>query len=163
MNEMTKTTPAARGRGMMSTSPMGWLRTEIDRLFDDFGGNGRSLFDFGPSVFPTSVAPALELIERDKDYCLTAELPGLTEKDITINVADGVLTISGEKKEEQERSGNGYILNERRYGSFERQIAVPSDVNPDNIKAQFQNGVLTLTLAKNENAAPRSRKIEIGK
>ena len=162
MNEMTKTparTPTATS--LRQTTPMGWLRGEIDRLFDDFGGS-RSLFDFGPSALSLTPTPALELTEGDNEYRLTAELPGLTEKDVTIDVTDGVLTIAGEKKEEEERKSDGYILNERRYGSFKRQIGIPADVDADGIKAKFDKGVLNVTLAKNAAAAPRTRKIEIG-
>ena len=140
--------------------PVGWLRSEIDRLFDDFGRPGQSLFNFGTRGSPV---PALELVEDDKAYKLTAELPGLKEDDVEISVGDGVLTISGEKKVESERKDKGFMLSERRYGSFQRQVALPADVDPNGIKARFDKGVLTLTLAKDEKAAPRKQKIAIEK
>jgi HSP20 family protein len=136
---------------------MGWLRSEIDRLFDDFGRPSRSAFSFGAP----GANPALELVDEDKAYRLTAELPGLGEKDVNISLADGILSISGEKKEEKSEKDNGYVLSERRYGSFRRQLALPSDVNPDGIKAAFKDGVLTVTMPKDEKAKPHERKIVI--
>jgi HSP20 family protein len=143
------------------SEPMGWLRSEIDRLFDDFGRPRQSIFNFGNRG--SIPVPALEMIEDDKAYKLTAELPGLKEDDVEISVGDGVLTISGEKKEESERKDKGFMLSERRYGSFHRQVALPADVDPNGIKARFDKGVLTLTLAKDENVAPRKQKIAIEK
>jgi len=143
------------------TEPVGWLRSEIDRLFDDFGRPGQNIFSFANrGGIPV---PALEMIEEDKAYRLTAELPGLKEDDVEITIADGMLTISGEKKEESERKEKGFMLSERRYGSFQRQVGLPADVNPKGIKAKFDKGVLTVTLAKDEKAAPRKQKIAIEK
>jgi HSP20 family protein len=151
--------PAPRGA---PASPFDWLRGEIDRLFDDFGRPGTSLFNFGTRP-GSALAPAVEFAEEDKAYRLTAELPGLSEQDIEVSVADGRLSISGEKKEESERSDKGLIMSERRYGSFQRQIALPADVDENAITAQFKDGVLTVVLAKDESAPARSRKIEIGR
>ncbi|MGK2912489.1 MAG: Hsp20/alpha crystallin family protein [Sphingobium sp.] len=161
---VTKTRPASSLRDLATqiSEPVGWLRSEIDRLFDDFGSSSRSLFHFAPRG-AVAIVPALELVDDEKAYRLTAELPGLAETDVEINVADGVLSISGEKKEEEERKEKGFLLNERRYGSFRRQISLPADVDAEGIKAQFKDGVLTVTLAKDENAAARTRKIAIEK
>lgn len=144
-----------------STEPFAWLRGEIDRLFDDFPRPSRGVFNFAPRA--SAPVPALEMVEDDKAYHLTVELPGLTEQDVEINVADGTLSISGEKKEEQERKEKGVLVSERSYGSFRRQIALPGDVDSDGIKAAFKDGVLTVTLAKDEKAATRTRKIAIEK
>lgn len=141
-------------------SPLGWLRGEIDRLFDDFGGPARSLFDFGPRI--SSPQPALELVDDGKRYHLSVELPGMSEDEISVEYADGLLTVSGEKKEQQERKDNGYLLSERRYGRFSRQISLPADANPDAITAQFEKGVLGVFIGKDENAANKPRKIAIG-
>src|SRR6185369_7476349 len=103
-----------RDLGSQVTEPMGWLRSEIDRLFDDFGRPGQSIFNFGNRT--TLPVPALDMVEDEKAYRLTAELPGLKEDDVEISIADGVLTISGEKKEESERKDKGFMLSERRYG-----------------------------------------------
>ncbi|WP_249902369.1 Hsp20/alpha crystallin family protein [Sphingobium sp. Ndbn-10] len=141
---------------------MDWLRGEIDRLFEDFGRPASSIFSFG-NRSPAAPVPAVELVDDDKAYRLTAELPGLSEQDIAVSIADGVLDISGEKKEESERKDKGYLYSERRYGSFHRQVSLPSDVDQNGITAQFKDGILTVTLAKDENVPARSRKIEIGK
>lgn len=141
---------------------MDWLRGEIDRLFEDFGRPASSIFSFG-NRSPAAPVPVVELVDDDKAYRLTAELPGLSEQDIAVSIADGVLDISGEKKEESERKDKGYLYSERRYGSFHRQVSLPSDVDQNGITAQFKDGILTVTLAKDENVPARSRKIEIGK
>lgn len=162
MNQITTSTtetPATRPTRTDLLGPMGWLRGEIDRLFDDFGQPSRSAFNF---AMPAA-APALEMVDGEKEYCLTAELPGLSDKDVDLSVADGVLTLSGEKREEQERKEKGYMLSERRYGSFQRQLSLPSDVDPNGIKAKFKDGVLTVTLPKDEHATPRTHKIAIEK
>jgi HSP20 family protein len=162
MNEITKTPPAltpANRLPMAEGGPVGWLRGEIDRLFDDFGRPGQSIFSFAPRILRP--VPALELTDDGKAYQLTAELPGLTDKDVNIEVAVGVLTISDVRKEESERKDDGFLLSERRYNSFKRQISLPPEVDADAIKARFQHGVLSLALGKDEKAADRSRKIAI--
>lgn len=167
MNDVTSTTPAkaraATVRDLLAplNEPMGWLRSEIDRLFDDFGRPARSAFDFGTrSLLPV---PALEMVEEDNAYRLTAELPGLSEKDVEIKIIDGLLSVSGEKKEESERKEKGFMLSERRYGAFERQVGLPKDVDADAIKAQVKDGVLTVTLPKDKKAEARARKIQVEK
>lgn len=155
MNEVSTITPVSE------RSPIGWLRGEIDRLFDDFsfGRPGRSIFNF-----PTfdSLQPAADLVDKGRNYLLSVELPGLKQDDIDVELQDGVLTISGEKKEESERKDGGCMLSERRYGSFRRQLSLPSDVDPEGIIADFKDGILTLTLNKSEDAAMKPRKIKIG-
>ncbi|MEY4238444.1 MAG: hypothetical protein RL339_1045 [Pseudomonadota bacterium] len=162
MNEMT-TMPATRqpvSRSLFADDgPVGWLRSEIDRLFDDFARPASSIFNFSPRAM--APVPAMELVDKDKEYHLSVELPGMTDKDVEIAVSEGVLTISGEKKEESERKDNGYLLSERRYGSFKRQLSLPSDVKADAIKARFANGILEVTLGKDKNAPERLHKIPI--
>lgn len=142
--------------------PVDWLRTELDRLFEGFGQPAPSLFKFADRGEPVPV-PALEITQDETGYKLTAELPGLTEQDVDVSVADGVLLISGEKKEEGERKDKGFLFSERRYGAFERRIALPADVDHNGISAQFKDGILTVMLAKDRDTSARSRKIEIGK
>ena len=162
MNELARmTTPRAPVATTLfpETSPMGWLGGEIDRLFDDFGRPAVGMFKFAPRI--ANPVPAIELIDDDKEYRLSAELPGMTDKDIEIAVADGILTISGEKKETSERKDDGYLLRERCYGAFTRQIALPADVQAEAIKAHFANGVLNVTLGKDKKAQERLHKIPI--
>lgn len=164
MNDVTPTPEKNRSPATFrdfSTEPFGWLRSEIDRLFDDFPRPARSIFNFAPRG--AAPVPALELIDDDKAYHLTVELPGLTEQDVDVSFADGLLSISGEKREEQEHKEKGVIVSERRYGSFQRQVGIPGDVDPDGIRARFKDGVLTVTLTKDEKAAARTRKIAIEK
>lgn len=153
MNDVS-TVPAKRA----TATPLGWLRTEIDRLFDDFGP-ARSVFNFGMSGF--APVPALEMTSGDEQYRLTAELPGLKEDDVELSVADGVLTLKGEKRHEEEKKAEGFLLSERSYGSFERRVTLPSDVDFDKIDAEFKKGVLTITLPRSPEAAERTRKIAI--
>ena len=91
---------------------------------------------------------------------MTAELPGMDEKNIEVKVADGVLTIKGEKREETEKKEKDYYLQERRFGSFERRFEVPESVEADKIEASFKKGVLTLTLPKKVEAQKPAKKIE---
>jgi len=160
MNDVTTPTPKTVAKAPTELSPMSWIRNEIDRLFDDFGRPARSMFFTQPATAPVA---ALELTEGKDEYRLSAELPGLGQDDVEIAVADGVLTISGEKKEEQERKENGYLLSERRYGTFRREVALPADVDPKAIKAKFKDGVLSVTMAKDKNVPARTRKIAIEK
>ena len=161
MNEQT-TLPVERRRTEgAAPAPLTRLRDEIDRLFDDFGFTLpiRSIFSFQPRA---AVIPAMELAEVDGGYELNVELPGLEEKDIDVEFADGVLSVSGDKREESEKKENGYLMSERRYGSFRRQMTLPTDADPDTIEAKFKQGVLKLTMKKDEQAANRAKKIKIG-
>jgi len=97
--------------------------------------------------------------ETDKEIEITAELPGLEEKDVQINVADNVLTIRGEKKAEKEEKDKNYRLIERSYGSFERSLELPAGVNADAIKASIAKGVLKVTVPK--PAPAQSKKVEV--
>lgn len=157
MNDMVKT--PAKPALSREASPMGWLRGEIDRLFDDFWRPGRDVFDFATRA--RGPVPALELNDDGKVYSLTAELPGLSEKDVTVELADGVLTIAGEKNEQSETKEGGCLMTERRYGTFRRQVALPADAAADAVEAKMKHGVLTITIGKDAAAAPRARKIEI--
>ena len=130
------------------------LQREIDRLFEDFT-RGFSAFGNGK----TDLLPNMDVTETDKEIEITAELPGLEEKDVQINVSDNVLTIRGEKKAEKEEKDKNYRLIERSYGSFERTLELPNGVNADGIKANIANGVLKVTVPK---PAPKQvKKIEV--
>lgn len=162
MNDLsiTPTTPAGRSIDRATSTPVGWLRQEIDRLFDDFsfGLPSRSVFNF-PTL--DSLRPAADLVDEGDTYRLSVELPGLKEDEIDVEYRDGVVSIAGEKKEESERKENGCMLSERRFGSFRRELALPKDVDADGIAADFNRGVLTLTMKKTEDAATKPRKIKI--
>ena len=157
-------------------SPSPWqpfesLRQEMDRVFDDFTlgfgrfPSGRSLFDIEPLLrYETSAglsAPAIDVVEKEKEFQITAELPGLDEKDIEVNVADDVLSIRGEKKEEKEEKAKNHYLSERRYGAFQRAFQLPAGIDAEKIAANFQKGVLTVTLPKTPEAQKKEKKIAI--
>ena len=139
--------------------PLGKLRSEIDRLLDDFPAN-MPAFRFGRKG-PVAPVPALEMTESDEAYKLTAELPGIDAANVEVTVAEGVLTITGEKKEEREEKEKNYYFSERSYGSFQRSLQLPSDAAADKITAMSKDGVLTITLPKDEKANARKRRIKI--
>src|SRR5262249_40438990 len=105
--------------------------------------------------------PAVDVVEREKAYEITAELPGLDEKNIEVKVADGILTLKGEKQEEKKEKKKGYYLQKRHVGSVERSVEGPESGDPDKIDATFKNGVLTLTLPKKAEAQKPSKKIDV--
>jgi HSP20 family protein len=149
--------------------PFESFRREIDRLFDDFGLGfrrpfGRSPFAAEPLfrrelTWPTM--PAVDVVESEKAYEITADLPGMDEKNIEVKVADGVLTIKGEKQEEKEEKKKDYYLQERSFGSFQRSFELPESVDSDKIEASFKKGVLTVTLPKSAEAQKAERKIAV--
>lgn len=107
-------------------------------------------------------SPVVEIAEKDKEYIMKAELPGLTANDVKVDFEDGLLTISGEKKVEREENEEPrYHLWERSYGSFRRAFTFPNDVIADDISAKFTDGVLTIHVPKAAEKAPRSHRIEI--
>ena len=150
-------------------NPFGALRGEIDRLFDDFDGGfwgspfRRPIFDMMPipRVAAEAASPAVDVAEKDSEYEITAELPGLDEKDIEVKLANGGLSIRGKKEEAKEEKKKDYVLSERRYGSFERYITLPEDVDTDRIAANFKKGVLTVTLPKTAEAQKQEKKIAV--
>ncbi len=147
--------------------PFEALRKEVDRLFEDFGGDfwQRPFRPFAgiERAWPGKLvaAPAVDVSETDKAFEITAELPGLDEKNIEVNVANGGLSIKGEKKEEKEEKNKDYHVSERRYGSFERYFSLPEGVDADKIEASFKNGVLKVMLPKTAEAQKPAKKIEV--
>jgi len=107
------------------------------------------------------VAPAMDLVEKDKEYEITAELPGIDEKNVEIKLSNHTLTIKGEKREEKEEKDKDYYLSERRYGSFQRSFQVPEGVDADKIDASFTKGVLTVKLPKTAEAQKAEKKITV--
>jgi HSP20 family protein len=138
-------------------SELNTLQTEMNRLFNTFfdeGGNGHG------SQAPRRWAPAVDLFEREDSLVLKADLPGLAEDDVQIEVRDNVLTISGERKAEFADKQNGYYRVERSFGRFARSLTLPDGVNAEAIAASFDNGVLEVTIPKPDERKPR--RIEIG-
>lgn len=150
---MTKTTTLAKPAA--GTPDMfGAFRRNFDRFFDDFAGFG------APAAWaPFKLAPRLDVTDTDGVIEITAELPGLEEKDVNVQAEDGVLTISGEKKAESEKTEKDYVYAERSYGSFLRRIPLPAGVDPASIKAEMSKGILKVKVAKPE--AAKSTKIAV--
>jgi HSP20 family protein len=131
----------------------------FDHFFRDFGGAFEQ-----PAWSRAStalVSPSVDIAETDSEIAITADLPGLEEKDIEVSLDNDVLTIRGSRKEEREEKRKNYHLMERSYGSFQRTLHVPAGVDKDKVKASFKNGVLNVTLPKLPEAKAARRKIEI--
>lgn len=152
--------------------PLEGLRREVDQLFDDFGLRSlrapfdRNGIDPGPfwrGEITFGKVPAVDFVDNDRAYVVTAELPGMAEADVDVKFADGTLTIRGEKKEDKVEKKKDYYLAERRYGAFQRAFQVPYGVDTDKIEAKFTKGVLTVTLPKTAKAVKSEKNIEIKK
>lgn len=143
------------GRDRLVASPFMSLQREIDRLFEDFSRGFPTIAGNGA----IALMPSMDVTETDKEIEITAELPGLEEKDVQINVADNILTIRGEKKAEKEQKDKNYRLVERSYGAFERTLELPEGVNADAIKANISKGLLKVTVPK--PAPTQAKKIEV--
>jgi HSP20 family protein len=128
-------------------SPFLNLHREIDRLFDDFT-RGFGSFGNWPELPSTMLTPTMDVTETEKEYEVTAELPGMEEKDVDITLTDGVLTVRGEKKADHEEKGKDYHMVERSYGSFARSLQLPAGVDPNAIKARLDKGVLKVSIPK---------------
>lgn len=157
-------TPALR------QSPFGVLRREIDRLFDDF-----SLPDLNVPLIsrlaalePTrswaniwAASPAMDLLERDNEYEVQAELPGLGPSDIEVKLSNGMLTIKGEKSADRTEENVDFHLRERSYGAFQRMFRLPQGIDAQAISARFENGVLSVHMPKTAEAKEKERKIQV--
>lgn len=155
--------------GVPQPWPFGSLRREIDRLFEEFN-DGFWRTPFRGSVFDVTpfrrasadlTLPAVDVSETDKAYEITAELPGIDEKNVEVKVANGILTIKGEKQDDKEEKQKNYYMRERSFGSFERSFQVPDDVDGDKIEANFKKGVLAVTLPKSAEAEKAAKKITV--
>jgi HSP20 family protein len=137
------------------------IQSEMNRLFNTLfdapgggtGGNGAAMRRW---------IPPMDLVETQDDFVLRADLPGLTEDDVKIELADNVLTVSGERKAEHEERGEGYYRVERASGAFSRSLTLPEGVKADAVKANFDRGVLEVRIPKPEERKPRKVSITVG-
>lgn len=150
--------PFARG----GRDPFASFRSEFDRLFEDFFGETSPATREGAPA-EQALAPRLDIAESEKAFTISAELPGVDEKDLDVTVADGLLTIKGEKRSEAEEKdeAKNYHRVERSYGLYERRLTLPQDADQSKIDADFRNGVLTVTIPKSKAASEAVRKIAI--
>jgi HSP20 family protein len=131
------------------------LRDAMDRLFDDAFTRPLRLNDGGNWSMP-----AVDMYQTDNEIVVKAAIPGVKTDDVQINVTGEVLTIKGEVKEKEETQEKAYHLREQRWGMFERTLALPTDVIADKAKAEFENGILTITLPKAEEVRPKTISIK---
>jgi len=147
-----------------SLTPNDLLR-EMDRMFDHFTPPGSAIYD------EREFSPASELMEEENHYMLSIDIPGMKKEDIKIEVADGTLVISGERKNEKRNESNqiqrseAYNIHryEKSYGSFKRSFVLPNTINADKVEARYEDGVLELYLPKTEVAQARKIEIKSGK
>jgi HSP20 family protein len=135
------------------------LQNEMNRLFTTF-------FDTPTNGSGETTArrwiPAMDLVETDDHFVLKADLPGLAEGDVTLEVEDNVLTVSGERKAEHEDKREGYVRVERSYGAFRRSLTLPEGIDPEGVTARFDKGVLEVRIPKPEERKPRRVAIQVG-
>jgi HSP20 family protein len=162
-----KTTTKEAERTPALSGPMELLRRDFSRLFGDIGDIWRSPLRstlFEPLIsrdLSWAAIPAVDLVEKEKAFEISAELPGMDEKNIEVKVANGTLCIKGEKEEEKEERQKDYYLSERRYGTFERRFPIPDGIDTDKVEATFAKGVLTVTLPKTPAAQAAEKKIAV--
>jgi len=150
--------PAARNE----RDPVAALQDDVNRAFNDFlrmfplpfSGWPGSLLDNGSGV-------QVDVAETDKEVRVSAELPGMDEKDIDVRVSDGVLIISGEKKTDREVDENGYVLRERNFGRVERSLPLPEGIDVNAAQAKFKSGVLTVSIPKTAEAQSGAKRIPV--
>ncbi len=142
-------------------NPIVTFQDEVNKLFNDFFGEV-SVPSWRLAVQENAaLSPAVDLSETEKEYRITAELPGLDVKDVRITAADGYVTIRGEKKAEQKEEKEGYFRRERSYGAFQRVVSLPDTANLEKAEAKMEKGVLTLSIPKKAGAQQKERLIEI--
>ncbi len=144
-------------------APIGSLQYEVNRLFDQFFDSWPVMGTAPRYVNNEVIAfyPKMDIGEDDKTINVCADLPGMTDKDIEVTLAPGMLTIRGERKEETNRKEAGYTLCERTFGQFERSFALPNGLDIDKAHATFKNGALTVALPKTAEARKAVRKLEL--
>ena len=160
------------GAAPLSTNPFAFMRRfseEMDRLFDDFGFGGNWLGpSFGRDFFPRNLgefrqslwSPQIETFVREGQLVIRADSPGLTKDDVNVEITDDAISISGERRDENEEKREGYYRSERSYGSFFRSIPLPEGVNAEDANATFNNGVLEITMQAPQIQS-RGRRLEI--
>lgn len=149
--------------------PLSGLRNAVDRVFGEFDPGfwspfrNRSIFDMEPlwASEVTRAMPVVDVAEDEKGFEITAELPGMDEKNVEVKLANGGLTIKGEKSEEKEEKQKDYYVKERHFGAFERSFRVPDGVDEDRIEATFSKGVLKVLLPKTAEAQKAEKKIAV--
>src|SRR5579884_4280162 len=136
------------------------IQTEMNRLFNTFFEPGQG--NGGSQGAARRWIPAMDLVETEEDFVLRADLPGVSESDVNIELEDNVLTISGQRRAEHEERKEGYYRVERASGSFSRSLTLPEGVDPESVRASFDRGVLEVRVPKPEQRKPRKVAISVG-
>lgn len=168
-HEQDKTLPVRQTGQEARTfaSPLDQFHTEFDRMIDSmFSGFGlptpRRMFDMTNSQLgKAAIKPKVDVYGTDKEYVIEADLPGVEEKDLSIELKDNVLILSAEKTHEEKSEDKGYYRVERSYGSYRRVLDIPDDADRDNINAKLNKGVLCITMPRTKTIESDSRKIAI--
>jgi HSP20 family protein len=169
INVESEDKPAKQNPLSNALRPLESLRRQVDRLFEDFDPGrrlpfGRGTFDIEPfwrREMSFTGMPAVDIVEKEDAFEITAELPGMDEKNIDVKLSHGNLTIKGEKKDEREEKKKDYYLSERHYGSFQRTFGLPDGVDAEKIEAHFAKGILTIKLPKKPEAMQKEKTISI--
>jgi len=151
------------------SSPFLELHRQMDRLFDDFAR--RTGFGM-PSIFTESptwstwnatpmMRPNVDIAENEKEYTIAVELPGVSEKDVNVEVVGDTLRISGEKKQESEEKNGNYHRIQRSFGAFQRILDLPQDANTEGVEAKFRNGVMTISIPRKEGVQVTPKRVEV--
>ncbi len=145
------------------SDPFSLLHREIDELFDQFSSGFFEGLPWRPSEtgFSALRQPNIDFTETEKGYELSADLPGVEEKDLDVSIDEHMLTIKAEHSRSEEKKEKNYHIMERSSGSCQRSIELPRDVDPQNVKAKFKNGVLSISIPKNPELTANKRRIEI--
>ena len=143
--------------GTTAGSPRIFQR-EFDDLVERFFGQEPV---FSRSLFSRTFMPVVDIVENENDITVKAEIPGMEQKDLDVNLTGDVLTMKGEKKAEHEEKGDNFHRIERSYGSFSRSFALPCEVQEDKVEATYKNGVLSLKLPKSESCKKKAVKITV--
>lgn len=155
-----------QGFGGSYPAPLARFHEEFDQLFE----NMLQCFPYAPSAMTSMLPsdsstgwlkPSVDIAETDKEYTISAELPGVDEKDIDVELSGDSLLIRGKKEHEKEENKNDYHCVERSYGAFQRQLSLPEDADADNIKADFKKGVLTLTVPRKPGHSGTAKQIDV--
>ncbi|MDP3450664.1 MAG: Hsp20/alpha crystallin family protein [Anaerolineaceae bacterium] len=151
------TMPARRG----NETPVMAIQNEMNRMFDQFFNDPFTLLSVPGVRTLSDFMPRIDVCETEAAMLVTAELPGMEEKDIQLTLENETLVISGEKKTDTEEKGKNFHRIERSYGSFQRVIPLVSEIQQEKVEANFKNGILNITLPKTPAAAKQTHKIEI--
>jgi HSP20 family protein len=150
-------------RGNEDADPFLAMRREMNRLFDDaFSGFGLPSL-FGPPLRQMPMAPRIDVSETDNEIRVTAEMPGIDQNNVEVLLEDDRLIIRGEKEEEHEDKNRNYHVRERVQGAFSRTLPLPFAPDPSQVKAEFKNGVMTITIPKPQEVKQKQHRIEVQK